>query len=111
MMKIEATIQTFQLEEAEDILEKMGVGGITISEVRDHHGVGGRKAFYRGAEYQLDVPRLKLEMLVPAERAGEVSNAIASLAGPFTEDDNTVLAYDVGTPVHSRSSGAILPVR
>lgn len=45
------------------------------------------------------MPRLKLEMLVPAERAGEVSKAIAVLAAaPFTEDDKTVLEYDVGTP-------------
>jgi len=92
MMKIEATIQTFQLEEVETILEKLGVEGITISGVLDHGGPAVRKAFHRGAEYRFDIPRLKLEMLVPAEWADGVSEAIAKLASaPFSHDDRTVL--------------------
>lgn len=56
-MKIEATIQTFQLEEVEAILEKLEV---VVRRFARH--------FTGGAEYRFDVPRLKLEMLVPAER-------------------------------------------
>ncbi len=112
MMKIEATIQTFQLEAVEAILEKLGVEGLTICEVRDHAHVANRKAFYRGAEYSFDVPRLKVEMLVPASRAAEVSDALAKMASaPFSDEDRTVLVYDVGTAIHVKNGGEILRSR
>jgi nitrogen regulatory protein P-II 1 len=65
MKKIEAVIQPFKLEEVKDALIKIGVEGITVSEVRGHGRQKGHTEVYRGSEYKVDLlPKVKLEMVV-----------------------------------------------
>jgi nitrogen regulatory protein P-II 1 len=65
MKKIEAVIQPFKLEEVKDALLKIGVEGITVSEVRGHGRQKGHTEVYRGAEYKVDLlPKVKLEMVI-----------------------------------------------
>jgi nitrogen regulatory protein P-II 1 len=65
MKKIEAVIQPFKLDEVKDALIKIGVEGITVSEVRGHGRQKGHTEVYRGSEYKVDLlPKVKLEMVV-----------------------------------------------
>ena len=65
MKKIDAVIQPFKLEEVKDALIKIGVEGITVSEVRGHGRQKGHTEVYRGSEYKVDLlPKVKLEMVV-----------------------------------------------
>ena len=65
MKRIEAVIQPFKLEEVKDALIKIGVEGITVSEVRGHGRQKGHTEVYRGSEYKVDLlPKVKLEMVV-----------------------------------------------
>ena len=78
----------------------------------DHGGPAVHKALCRGAEYRFDVPRWKLEMLVPPERAEEGGEAIAKMGSvPFADDGRTVMVYDAGTAIRIRSGGALLRSR
>ena len=73
MKKIEAIIQPFKLDEVKEALKAIGIDGMTITEVRGHGRQKGHKEVYRGQEYNVDLlPKVKLEMVVPAERAEEV---------------------------------------
>ena len=65
MKKIEAVIQPFKLDEVKDALIKIGVEGITVSEVRGHGRQKGHTEVYRGSEYKVDLlPKVKLEMVI-----------------------------------------------
>ncbi len=65
MKKIEAIIQPFKLDEVKDALIKIGVEGMTVSEVRGHGRQKGHTEVYRGHEYKIDLlPKVKLEMVV-----------------------------------------------
>jgi len=81
MKKIEAIIQPFKLEEVKEALKTIGVDGMTISEVRGHGRQKGHKEVYRGQEYQVDLlPKVKLEMVIPADRLDEVTATIVKAA-------------------------------
>ena len=81
MKKIEAVIQPHKLEEVKEALKGIGIDGMTISEVRGHGRQKGHKEIYRGMEYQVDLlPKIKLELVVPAERLEETLATIVKAA-------------------------------
>ena len=64
MKKIEAIIKPFKLDEVKDELNKIGVQGITVSEVKGFGRQKGHTELYRGAEYVVDfLPKVKLEII------------------------------------------------
>ena len=67
MKKIEALIKPFKLDEVKEALTRLGVKGITVSEVKGFGRQRGHKEIYRGAEYQVDfVSKIKIEVVVEA---------------------------------------------
>jgi nitrogen regulatory protein P-II 1 len=104
MIKIEAIVQPFRLDSVKLALNGLGINRITISHVLDHGGPGGLKAVYRGAEYYVDVPRVKLEMLVSSLQTDEVIDAILQAAradGPG--DDGTILVTEIADAISVRT--------
>jgi nitrogen regulatory protein P-II 1 len=81
MKKIEAIIKPFKLEEVKDAVLKLGVSGMTISEVKGFGRQKGHKEIYRGAEYIVDfLPKVKIEVVVSSDIVSEVVNAIIEKA-------------------------------
>src|SRR6185369_2282887 len=73
MKKIEAIIQPHKIEDVKEALKKIGIDGMTITEVRGHGRQKGHKEVYRGMEYQVDLlPKVKLELVVSSARADDV---------------------------------------
>ncbi|MBI2981937.1 MAG: P-II family nitrogen regulator [Deltaproteobacteria bacterium] len=65
MKKIEAIIKPFKLDEVKEGLQKIGVQGMTVVEVKGFGRQKGHTELYRGAEYQVDfIPKIKLEIIV-----------------------------------------------
>jgi nitrogen regulatory protein P-II 1 len=99
MKKIEAIIQPFKLDDVKEALKGIGIDGMTISEVRGHGRQKGHKEVYRGQEYQVDLlPKLKIEMVVPSERAQEVLATLAGAARTGQIGDGKIFVYDVAEP-------------
>jgi nitrogen regulatory protein P-II 1 len=49
-----------------EALQKAGVEGMTVTEVRGHGRQRGHTETYRGREYEVDLlPKIKIEMVVP----------------------------------------------
>ena len=81
MKKIEAIIQPHNLDQVKAALIAIGVGGMTISEVRGHGRQKGHTEVYRGAEYKVDLlPKVKLEMVVPSASVNQVVETITTAA-------------------------------
>jgi nitrogen regulatory protein P-II 1 len=81
MKKIEAIIQPHKLDQVKAALIAIGVGGMTITEVRGHGRQKGHTEVYRGAEYKVDLlPKVKLEMVIPSANVNQVVETITAAA-------------------------------
>ncbi len=104
MKKIEAIIQPHKLDEVKEALKSIGIDGMTISEVRGHGRQKGHKEVYRGMEYQVDLlPKVKLEMVVPSDRAEEVINRLVASARTGKIGDGKIFVYEVAEAIRIRN--------
>ena len=63
MKLITAIIKPFKLEDVRDALTKLGVAGLTVSEVKGFGRQKGHTEIYRGAEYTVNfLPKIKIEV-------------------------------------------------
>ena len=104
MKKIEAVIQPFKLDEVKDALIKIGVEGITVTEVRGHGRQKGHTEVYRGREYTVDlIPKLKLEMVVTDEMAEKAVQAIIHSARTGKIGDGKIFLSKVDDAIRIRN--------
>jgi len=104
MKKLEAIIQPFKLDEVKEALHDLGVEGMTISEVRGHGRQKGHTEVYRGQEYSVDLlPKIKLEVVIPAGRVEEVLAGLAAAARTGKIGDGKIFVYDVTEAVRIRN--------
>ena len=81
MKLITAIIKPFKLEEVRDALSRVGVLGMTITEVKGYGRQKGHTELYRGAEYAVNfLPKIRIEVAVPDEDADKVVDAIGAAA-------------------------------
>jgi nitrogen regulatory protein P-II 1 len=104
MKKIEAIIQPHKFEDVKEALKNIGITGMTVTEVRGHGRQKGHKEVYRGMEHQVDLlPKVKLEVVVPAERAEELIRTLIGAAATGKIGDGKVLVYDVADAIRIRN--------
>jgi nitrogen regulatory protein P-II 1 len=104
MKKIEAIIQPFKLDDVKEALKAIGIDGMTITEVRGHGRQKGHKEVYRGQEYNVDLlPKVKVELVVSAERAEEVIQTLGTAARTGKIGDGKIFVYDVAEAIRIRN--------
>ena len=96
MKLITAIIKPFKLEDVRDALTKLGVAGLTVSEVKGFGRQKGHTEIYRGAEYTVNfLPKIKIEVVVPDDRADRVVEAIANTAKTGQIGDGKIFVIEV----------------
>ena len=104
MKKIEAIIQPHKIEDVKDALKKIGIDGMTITEVRGHGRQKGHKEVYRGMEYQVDLlPKIKVEMVIPDARYDEVIQTLVKSAHTGKIGDGKIFVFDVAEAIRIRN--------
>jgi nitrogen regulatory protein PII len=104
MVKIEALVRSNKLDEIKAMLESLEISEITISEVFCNGGPMAPTAMYRGAEYRVNIPRVKLELLISSLRVDEVVEAVSRAARTGAPgDDGTILVYEIADAIRIRS--------
>jgi nitrogen regulatory protein PII len=109
MRFIIAVIQPHRLDAVREALSKAGAQGLTVSEVRGFGRQKGHRQIYRGAEYEIAyVPKVKIEVAVPAELADRVVATIRDSArtGNIGDGKIFVLALESAMRVRTGETGA-----
>ena len=104
MKKIEAIVKPFKLDDVKDGLAEIGINGMTISEVKGYGRQKGHTEIYRGAEYVVDfIPKVKIEVVVAAERVAEVVDKIRETANTGKIGDGKIFVLPVERVVRVRT--------
>ena len=104
MKKIEAIVKPFKLDEVKHALTKIGVQGMTVSEVKGFGRQRGHTEVYRGAEYTIDfVPKAKIELIVIDELVPQVIETIERAAKTGKIGDGKIFLSSIDEVIRIRT--------
>lgn len=104
MKKIEAIIKPFKLDDVKDGLNELGIKGMTVSDVKGYGRQKGHTEIYRGAEYLVDfIPKVKIEIVVPAERVDQVVEKIRETANTGKIGDGKIFVLPIERIIRVRT--------
>ncbi len=104
MKLIIAVIKPFKLDEVREALNRFGVSGMTVTEVKGYGRQKGHTEIYRGAEYVVNfLPKVRIEVAVPSDRADKVIEAITSAARTGQIGDGKVFVAPLDGAVRIRT--------
>ncbi len=104
MKMIKAVIKPFKLDEVRDALTKIGIEGMTVTEVRGFGRQKGHTELYRGAEYVVDMlPKIELELVVADSRVELVVETIRKAANTGRIGDGKVFVSPVLEAIRIRT--------
>ena len=104
MKLIIAIIKPFKLDEVKEALSKVGVDGMTVTEVKGFGRQKGHTELYRGAEYVIDfLPKVKVEVVVEDSMVENAIEAIESAARTGRIGDGKIFVIDVEQAIRIRT--------
>jgi nitrogen regulatory protein P-II 1 len=104
MKKIEAIIKPFKLDEVKNALTKIGVLGMTVTEVKGFGRQKGHTESYRGTEYAIDfLPKSKIELIIPDELVNQVMETIERAAKTGKIGDGKIFMSPVEEVIRIRT--------
>ena len=104
MKLITAIIKPFKLEEVRESLDKIGITGMTITEVKGFGRQKGHTELYRGAEYVIDfLPKIKVEIAVSLEQLENVVTAISKSASTGKIGDGKIFITSLDQVIRIRT--------
>jgi nitrogen regulatory protein P-II 2 len=104
MKMITAIIKPSRLDAVVEAVTEAGASGLTVTEVRGYGRQKGKTEVYRGAEYEVKLlPKVKLEVAVPADIVDKVSAAIAQAANTGKIGDGKIFVVDLEAALRIRT--------
>ena len=107
MKIVMAIIKPFKLDEVRDALTRIGVQGLTVTEVRGYGRQKGHTEIYRGAEYAVSfLPKIKLEIACPTDQVDKVVETIAAAAKTGQIGDGKIFVTALDHAIRIRTGEA-----
>ena len=104
MKLIIAIIKTFKLEDVQTALSKIGIEGMTVTEVRGFGRQKGHKEVYRGSEYTVKyLPKIKIEIVVDKKIEEKLIKAIQKSANTGEIGDGKIFSFDIDKTIRIRT--------
>lgn len=104
MKLVIAIIKPFKLDDVRKALTDIGVEGLTVTEVKGYGRQKGHTEIYRGAEYEVNfVPKVKLEVVIPASLSSKVVETITTVAKTGQIGDGKIFVVPVDHTVRIRT--------
>ena len=96
MKLVKSIVRPDKVDEVRDALEKLKIGGMTVTDVRGHGRQKGHTAIYRGKEYNVSLlPKMEIEVVVADAVADDVVKAIVTAARTGEIGDGRVFVLPV----------------
>ena len=96
MKLIKSIVRPNKVDEVKDALTKIGISGMTVTEVRGHGKQKGHTAIYRGKEYNVSLlPKMEIEVVVSDAMVDEAIKAIIQAARTGEIGDGRVFVLPV----------------
>jgi nitrogen regulatory protein P-II 1 len=104
MKKVEAIIKPFKLDEVKEALSKIGIFGMTVTEVKGFGRQKGHVEVYRGTEYEVNfIPKIKIEVVVPDAIINKVIETILEKANTGSIGDGKIFIFSLEDVVRIRT--------
>jgi nitrogen regulatory protein P-II 2 len=104
MKLVIAVIKPFKLDEVRDALTRIGVHGMTVTEVKGYGRQKGHMEIYRGAEYAVNfLPKVRIEVAVPSEQIEQVMETVAAAAKTGQIGDGKIFVTPLEQAVRIRT--------
>ncbi len=104
MKIVMAIIKPFKLDDVREALTAIGVQGLTVTEVKGYGRQKGHTEIYRGAEYAVSfLPKLKVEIVVAADRVDAVIEAVSGAARTGQIGDGKIFVHSIDRAVRIRT--------
>jgi len=104
MQLIKAIVRPNKVDEVKDALEKIGIAGMTVTEVRGHGQQKGHTAIYRGKEYNVSLlPKMQVETVVSDGLVDSAIKAIVAAAKTGEIGDGRVFVTPVAASYKIRT--------
>ena len=104
MKIVVAIIKPFKLDEVRDALTAIGVHGMTVTEVKGYGRQKGHTEIYRGTEYAVSfLPKLKIEVAVPANQTDKAVEAITAAAKTGQIGDGKIFVFGLEQAIRIRT--------
>jgi len=104
MKLLTAIIKPFKLEEVRSALTDLGLQGMTVTEVKGYGRQKGHTEIYRGAEYAVSfLPKIKIEIVVPAEQVDKAIEAVQSSAKTGQIGDGKIFVSPIDHTIRVRT--------
>ncbi len=104
MKKIEAIIKPFKLDEVKTALTKIGIQGMTVTEVKGFGRQKGHTESYRGTEYTIDfLPKSKIDLIVVDDLVTKVIATIERAAKTGKIGDGKIFVSPVEEVIRIRT--------
>ena len=104
MKLIIAVIKPFKLDEVRDALTRIGIHGMTVTEVKGYGRQKGHMEIYRGAEYAVNfLPKVRIEVAVPSDQLDRAMEAVAASAKTGQIGDGKIFVMPLEQAVRIRT--------
>ena len=104
MKFVTAIIKPFKVEEVRLALDKIGISGLTMTEVKGFGRQKGHTELYRGAEYTIDfLPKIKIEIAIDDDMVDKVKNAIIKSSSTGKIGDGKIFISQIDEIVRIRT--------
>ncbi len=104
MKLVTAIIKPFKVDEVREALGKIGVQGLTVTEVKGFGRQKGHTELYRGAEYVVDfLPKARLDAAIADELLDAVVEAIEKSAKTGKIGDGKIFVTDLQEVIRIRT--------
>ena len=104
MKMLKCVVRPSALDQVKDSLSKLGIMGMTVSEVKGYGRQKGHKEVYRGSEYSVKyLPKVKIEIVVNKKLEEKVIKAIKNTAKTGEIGDGKIFSFDVDKAIRIRT--------